>query len=36
MISVRIVSIDEDGQVHFSILPGSLKKNRHLIGRAFA
>jgi hypothetical protein len=33
---VRILSIDEDGQVHFSILPGSLKKNRHLIGRAFA
>lgn len=24
----------EDGQVHFTVLPGSLDKNRHLIGRA--
>jgi hypothetical protein len=24
---------DEDGQVHFTVLPGSLEKNRHLIGR---
>ena len=27
---VRVVAIDEDGQVHFSILPGSMAKNRHL------
>lgn len=33
---VRVVSVDEDGQVHFTILPGSLEKNRHLIGRALA
>jgi hypothetical protein len=33
---VRIVAIDEDGQVHFTVLPGSLDKNRHLIGRALA
>lgn len=33
---VRIVAVDEDGQVHFTILPGSLDKNRHLIGRALA
>lgn len=31
---VRILATDEDGQVHFAILPGSLAKNRHLIGRA--
>ncbi|MGQ0624700.1 MAG: hypothetical protein ACT4PP_08670 [Sporichthyaceae bacterium] len=30
---VRIVSVDEDGQVHFSILPGPLAKNRHLLDR---
>lgn len=28
---VRIVSVDEDGQVHFSILPGPVSKNRHLL-----
>ena len=33
---VRIVTIDDDGQVHFSILPGSLAKNRHLLGRTVA
>ena len=33
---VRVVAIDEDGQVHFTVLPGSLEKNRHLIGRALA
>jgi hypothetical protein len=33
---VRIVAVDDDGQVHFSVLPGSLEKNRHLIGRALA
>jgi len=25
-----------DGQVHFSILPGSVEKNRHLVGRTLA
>ena len=33
---VRVVAVDEDGQVHFTILPGSLEKNRHLIGKALA
>lgn len=33
---VRVVAVDQDGQVHFTILPGSLEKNRHLIGRALA
>ena len=30
---VRVVAVDDDGQVHFSILPGSVAKNRHLLGR---
>jgi hypothetical protein len=33
---VRVMAVDEDGQVHFRVLPGSLDKNRHLIGRALA
>ena len=33
---VRIVSVDDDGQVHFTILPGSVEKNRHLLGRTVA
>jgi hypothetical protein len=33
---VRIVSVDEDGQIHFSILPGPVAKNRHLLGRTVA
>lgn len=33
---VRVVAIDDDGQVHFTVLPGSVEKNRHLIGRALA
>ena len=33
---VRVVAVDEDGQVHYTVLPGSLEKNRHLIGRALA
>jgi hypothetical protein len=33
---VRVVAVDEDGQVHFSILPGSIAKNRHLLGRTVA
>ena len=28
---VRIVGVDDDGQVHFMILPGSVAKNRHLL-----
>ena len=32
---VRVVAVD-DGQVHFTVLPGSVDKNRHLIGRALA
>lgn len=33
---VRIVAIDEDAQVHFAILPGSVAKNRHLLDRSAA
>jgi hypothetical protein len=33
---VRITAVDDDGQVHFSILPGSVAKNRHLLGRTVA
>ena len=33
---VRVVAVDGDGQVHFIVLPGSVEKNRHLIGRALA
>jgi hypothetical protein len=33
---VRIVAIDDDGQVHFTVLPGSVAKNRHLLGRIVA
>lgn len=33
---VRIATVDPDGQVHFAILPGSVAKNRHLIGRVVA
>ena len=29
---VRISAIDEDGQVHFEVLPGSVETNRHLLG----
>lgn len=28
---VRVVSVDDDGQVHFVILPGSLASNQHLL-----
>jgi hypothetical protein len=31
---VRVVAVDDDGQVHFTVLPGSVAKNSHLIGRA--
>jgi hypothetical protein len=30
---VRVVRVDGDGQVHFTILPGSVAKNLHLLGR---
>jgi hypothetical protein len=30
---VQVVAVDDDGQVHFTILPGSIEKNRHLLGR---
>lgn len=33
---VRIVAVDDDGQVHFTILPGPVEKNRHLLGRTVA
>ena len=33
---VRVLAVDEDGQVHFTVLPAALEKNRHLIGRALA
>jgi hypothetical protein len=33
---VRVVAVDDDGQVHFAVLPGSVAKNSHLIGRALA
>ena len=33
---VRIVAVDDDGQIHFSMLPGSVAKNRHLLGRTTA
>lgn len=33
---VRIIAVDEDGQVHFIVLPGSVAKNRHLLGHSVA
>ena len=33
---VRVLAVDADGQVHFSILPGSVSKNRHLLDRTVA
>jgi len=33
---VRVVAVDEDGQVHFAILPGPVSKNRHLLDRTVA
>jgi integrase len=33
---VRVAAVDDDGQVHFSILPGSVAKNRHLLGGTIA
>jgi hypothetical protein len=33
---VRIVAVDDDGQVHFAVQPGSLAKNRHLLDHTVA
>jgi hypothetical protein len=33
---VRIVAVDPDRQVHFTTLPGSVAKNRHLLGHSVA
>ena len=33
---VCVVVVDDDGQIHFSILPGSVAKNRHLLDRTSA
>ncbi|QXC60665.1 hypothetical protein KSP35_20450 [Aquihabitans sp. G128] len=33
---VRVVAVDADGQIHFSVLPGSVVKNRHLLDRTVA
>lgn len=33
---VRVLQVDDDGQVHFTILPGPISKNRHLLDRAAA
>ena len=33
---VRIIAVDEDGQVHFTARPGSVANNRHLLGHSVA
>ena len=33
---VRVAAVDDDGQVHFVILPGPVSKNRHLLDHASA
>jgi hypothetical protein len=33
---VRVTAVDDDGQVHFVILPGPVSKNRHLLDHASA
>jgi hypothetical protein len=33
---VRVLAVDDDGQVHFAILPGPISKNRHLLDHAAA
>jgi hypothetical protein len=33
---VRHLAVDDDGQVDFAILPGSVAKNRHLLHRTIA
>ena len=32
----RVVAVDDDGQVHFVVLPGPISKNRHLLDGASA
>jgi hypothetical protein len=33
---VRIVAVDADGQIHFTVLLGSVAKARHLLGHTVA
>lgn len=33
---VRVATVDDDGQVHFEVLPGPVAKNLHLIDRTVA
>ncbi|HVA43097.1 MAG TPA: hypothetical protein VNF50_06415 [Acidimicrobiales bacterium] len=33
---VRIVAVDSDGQIHFTVLPGGVAANRHLLSRTVA
>jgi hypothetical protein len=33
---VRVVAVDDDCQVHFAILPGSVARNGHLLDRSVA
>jgi hypothetical protein len=33
---VGIVAVDDDGQIHFTVLPGSVAKNRHFLDRTVA
>jgi hypothetical protein len=33
---VRVLAVDDDGQVHFAVLRGSIAKNRHLLDRTVA
>jgi hypothetical protein len=33
---IRVVAVDDDGQIHFAVLPGSMATNRHLLGRSTA
>jgi hypothetical protein len=30
---VRVLAVDDDGQVHFTVLPGPVSKNAHLLDR---
>ena len=33
---VRVVAVDDDGQMPFAILPGTVARNRHLLDRTVA
>jgi hypothetical protein len=33
---VRVVAVDDHGQIHFAILPGPVAKNRHLLDHSVA